>query len=205
MRPVTEEQRIDIAVQLREFQARASRASRSAKTRLGRLMLPFLLRRRALTRASPSRRVCRTTTAPWCMPSAARRVRQLRHAACHDCATCLRLRRALTPPRAAAWLHEQEPRQGRHALRDGVQGAPLPRRRALQYAAARMRPNASAAPAAQVFSPDHRRRRLRPAAGARHAHRAAVHVRAAYVRDRARPAATVCSLLSHAPSPSFGS
>ena len=31
MRPVTEEQRIDIAVQLREFQARASRASRSAK------------------------------------------------------------------------------------------------------------------------------------------------------------------------------
>ena len=31
MRPVTEEQRIDIAVQLREFQARASRASRSQK------------------------------------------------------------------------------------------------------------------------------------------------------------------------------
>jgi hypothetical protein len=40
MRPVTEEQRIDIAVQLREFQARASRAGRNVAPRSCRRLLP---------------------------------------------------------------------------------------------------------------------------------------------------------------------
>ena len=72
MRPVTEEQRIDIAVQLRDFQARACHANRGVALR-SRVCSACCLRRRAPTRASPFRRACRTTTAPWCTPSAARR------------------------------------------------------------------------------------------------------------------------------------
>jgi hypothetical protein len=132
---VSEGQRIDIAVQLRDFQARMRAAGgKLCCACANRSCFAFLRSAACALQASAERNLVfppglsnddRAVVHAECRKArrgARRAARQLR--VCVRCAA--RCADAAAPTRAAG-LREQEPRQGRHALRDRLQGAHAPR------------------------------------------------------------------------------